>query len=133
MHPGTTGNWNGNWGNYVNDAADDLIEAIPIETDPDQLKADFTELTRIYLTDIPSFTLMYRPQAFHTVNESIWTHFPHAGDASSPPVPPLDLTDGWSIAGLSQFDERYTEKWCAGRAAPALHTNFREHSRLRNY
>jgi peptide/nickel transport system substrate-binding protein len=34
------------------------------------------------------------------VNESVWTGFPHKGDGTTPPVPPLDLTDGWSIAGL---------------------------------
>jgi peptide/nickel transport system substrate-binding protein len=97
---GATNNWNGNWGGYVNPAADTLIQAIPGETDPAQLKAYFTELTRIYLTDIPSFALMYRPQLFHTVNETVWTNFPHQGDGTNPPVPPLDLTDGWSIAGL---------------------------------
>jgi peptide/nickel transport system substrate-binding protein len=60
----------------------------------------YTELVKIYLTDIPSFTLMYRPQSFHTVNETVWTNFPHEGDGTNPPVPPLNLTDGWSIAGL---------------------------------
>jgi peptide/nickel transport system substrate-binding protein len=97
---GTMGNWNGNWGGYVNPAADALIQAIPGETDPAQLKADYTELTRIYLTDIPSFTLMYRPDQFHTVNESIWTGFPKSDDGITPPVPPLDLINGYSIAGL---------------------------------
>jgi peptide/nickel transport system substrate-binding protein len=97
---GTTNNWNGNWGDYVNPAADALIRAIPTLTDTAQLRADYTELTRIYLTDIPSFTLMYRPQSFHTVNESFWTDFPHQGDGTNPPVPPLDLTDGYGIAGL---------------------------------
>jgi ABC-type dipeptide transport system, periplasmic component len=96
----TTNNWNGNWGGYVNPAADALINAIPGETDPAKIKADYTELVKIYLTDVPSFTLMYRPQSFHTVNESVWTGFPHQGDGTNPPVPPLDLTDGWSIAGL---------------------------------
>jgi peptide/nickel transport system substrate-binding protein len=43
---------------------------------------------------------MYRPQSFHTVNESVWTNFPYDGDGTVPPVPPLNLTDGWSIAGL---------------------------------
>jgi peptide/nickel transport system substrate-binding protein len=97
---GTTGNWNGNWGGYVNPAIDAIITAIPAETDHDTLVDLYTEATRIYLTDIPSFTLMYRPQSFHTVNESIWTNFPHEGDGSSPAVPPLDLTDGYSVAGL---------------------------------
>ena len=97
---GMSDNWNGNWGGYSNPVADALINAIPAETDPAVLKADYTALTQIYLTDIPSFTLMYRPQSFHTVNESVWTNFPHQGDGTNPPVPPLDLTDGYSIAGL---------------------------------
>jgi peptide/nickel transport system substrate-binding protein len=96
----TSGNWTGNWGGYVNPAADALINAIPTVTDSATLKADYTQLTQIYLTDVPSFTLMYRPQSFQTVNESVWTNFPHEGDGTNPPVPPLDLTDGWSIAGL---------------------------------
>ena len=47
---------------------------------------------------------MYRPQSFHTVNESVWTNFPHEGDGTEPPVPPLNLTDGWSIAGLYNLE-----------------------------
>ena len=64
----------------------------------------YTELVRIYLTDIPSFTLMYRPQAFHTVYEGVWTNFPYEGDGTNPPVPPLDMTDGWGIAGLYNLE-----------------------------
>jgi peptide/nickel transport system substrate-binding protein len=97
---GMASNWNGNWGQYSNPEVDRLISLIPGETDPEVLKGYYTELVRIYLTDIPSFTLMYRPQSFHTVNESVWTNFPHEGDGTNPSVPPLDLTDGWSIAGL---------------------------------
>jgi peptide/nickel transport system substrate-binding protein len=96
----TTNNWNGNYGGYKNPDADKLINEIPTLTDPEKLKADYTELVKIYLTDIPSFTLMYRPQSFHTVNESVWTNFPHQDDGTNPPVPPLDMTDGWAIAGL---------------------------------
>ena len=73
-------------------------------TDEAELKAAYTELVKIYLTDIPSFTLMYRPQSFNAVNESVWTGFPHEGDDTNPPVPPLDLTDGWSIAGLYNLE-----------------------------
>ena len=100
----TTGNWNGNWGGYKNPDVDALIQAIPGESDPDKLTEIYTELVRIYLTDIPSFTLMYRPQNFHTVNETVWTNFPHEGDGTNPPVPPLNLTDGWSIAGLYNLE-----------------------------
>ncbi|NIO72336.1 MAG: ABC transporter substrate-binding protein [Anaerolineae bacterium] len=97
---GMASNWSGNWGQYSNPDVDALIQAIPGETDPDKLKEMYTELVRIYLTDIPSFTLMYRPQSFHAVNETVWTGFPHEGDGTDPPVPPLDCTDGWGIACL---------------------------------
>ncbi len=96
----TTNNWNGNWGGYKNPEADALIQAIPSETDPAKLNDMYTQLVKIYLTDIPSFTLMYRPQNFHAVNETVWTNFPHQDDGTNPPVPPLDMVDGWSIAGL---------------------------------
>ncbi|MFZ6026993.1 MAG: ABC transporter substrate-binding protein [Chloroflexota bacterium] len=97
---GMTSNWNGNWGLYSNPAADELITAIPAETDEAKLKEMYTELVKIYLTDVPSFTLMYRPQAFHAVNETVWTNFPHQDDGTNPPVPPLDCTDGWGVACL---------------------------------
>ncbi|MBN1136391.1 MAG: ABC transporter substrate-binding protein [Anaerolineae bacterium] len=97
---GMSSNWNGNWGQYSNPRVDELIKAIPNETDPVKLKDIYTELVKIYLTEIPSFTLMYRPQSFHAVNETVWTNFPHQDDGSDPPIPPLDCTDGWSIACL---------------------------------
>jgi peptide/nickel transport system substrate-binding protein len=101
---GMASNWNGNWGGYANADADALIQSIPTETDAAKLKETYTELVKIYLTDVPSFTLMYRPQNFHTVNESVWTNFPYDGDGTNPPVPPLDLMDGWSVAGLYNLE-----------------------------
>jgi peptide/nickel transport system substrate-binding protein len=97
---GMASNWSGNWGQYSNPEADALIQAIPTETDPAKLKEMYTELVRIYLTDIPSFSLMYRPDLFHTVYEGVWTNFPHAEDGTDPPVPPMVCVDGWSIACL---------------------------------
>jgi peptide/nickel transport system substrate-binding protein len=97
-YAGTKGNWNGNWGGYKNPRVDELLKSIPGETDQAKLKEYYTELTKIYLTDIPSFTLMYRPQLFHTVNESVWTGYPNSEDGLN--IPPLDLINGYSIAGL---------------------------------
>ena len=97
---GMASNWNGNWNQYKNPKVDELIKAIPGETDQAKLKEMYTELVKIYLTDVPSFSLMYRPQSFHAVNESVWTNFPHQDDGTKPPVPPMDCTDGWGVACL---------------------------------
>ncbi len=99
---GTTGNWNGNWGGYVNPRIDEIIAEIPATTDQDRLIELYTEATRIYLTDIPSFTLMYRPDQFYTVNETIWTNYPSADDGRD--IPPMNLLDGYSIRGLYELE-----------------------------
>jgi peptide/nickel transport system substrate-binding protein len=99
---GTKNNWNGNYGGYVNPAADQLIQAIPSEIDPAKLREYYTELTKIYLTDVPSFALMYRPDLFHTVNESVWTNFPNAEDGLN--IPPTVLINGYGIAGLYNLE-----------------------------
>ena len=96
----TENNWNGNWGGYVNPDADVIINAIPGETDQAKLVEAYTQLVTMYLTDVPSFTLMYRPDKFHAVNETVWTNFPHQDDGTNPPVPPMDCVFGYSIACL---------------------------------
>ena len=95
---GVENNWSGNWGQYVNEEADALIKKIPGTTDAEELKALYTELTKIYLTEVPSFSLMYRPSVFHAVNESVWTNFPAGDDGRN--IPPMDCTDGYGIAAL---------------------------------
>jgi len=95
---GVDGNWSGNWGGYVNPRIDEIIALIPLETDLNTVKALYTEAVEIYLTDVPSFSLMYRPDQFHTVNESVWTGFTEAGDGNN--IPPMHCTDGYAIADL---------------------------------
>jgi len=99
---GKENNWNGNWGGYKNARVDELIKLIPSETDPAKLKEYYTEATKIYLTDVPSFTLMYRPDFFHTVYEGVWTSFPNAEDGKN--IPPTDLVKGYGIAGLYNLE-----------------------------
>ena len=88
----------GNFGRWQNDRADELISLIPKETDEATLKSYYTELSQIYLEEVPSFTAMYRPAAFHIVNESVWTGFPQQGDGTD--IPPYDCTDGYGVAAL---------------------------------
>ena len=98
---GIHNNWAGNWGQYVNEEADALIAKIPVTTDEAELKEIYTELTKIYLTEVPSFSLMYRPALFHAVNETVWTNFP-SDDGRN--IPPLDCTDGYGIAALYDLE-----------------------------
>ena len=99
---GVENNWSGNWGQYVNEEADALLKKIPVTTDEEELKALYTELTKIYLTEVPSFSLMYRPSLFHAVNESVWTNFPTGDDGRN--IPPADCTDGYGIAALYDLE-----------------------------
>ncbi len=95
---GNMNNWNGNYGWYSNERVDELISIIPNESDPEVLKAYYTELTKIYLTDVPSFSLMYRPEYFHNTNESVWSGFPALDDGDN--IPPTVCMDGYGVAAL---------------------------------
>ncbi len=99
---GLDGNWSGNFGHFANDRADEIIQEIPTETDPAALKALYTEAVRIYLTEVPSFSLMYRPDKFHAVNETIWTGYPEATDGKE--IPPMNLISGYGMAGLYEIE-----------------------------
>lgn len=99
---GLQNNWSGNWGQYVNEEADKILAEIPLTTDHDKLVELYTELVKIYLTDVPSFSLMYRPSLFHAVNESVWTNFPSADYGRN--IPPADCTDGYGIAALYELE-----------------------------
>ncbi|MFB5675331.1 ABC transporter substrate-binding protein [Paenibacillus terreus] len=90
-----------NWGRYKNERADEIIEKIPTVSDEAELKTLYTELTTIWLKDIPSIPLMYRPWVFHTVNESVWKGFPAEGDGSN--IPPQIAMDGAGVRALYEI------------------------------
>ena len=98
LPPEGTPNMIGNWGRYSNPQAQALIDQIPNETDPTRLRQLWTDLNIIYLQEMPTAGLMYRPWVFHTVNNSVWTGFPAANDGTN--VPPTILIDGYGIKGL---------------------------------
>ena len=91
-------NFSGNFGSFKSDQADEILNKIPAETDEAKLKEYYTELSRIMLDECPCVPLMYRPQLFHVVNESVWTGYPQADDGTD--IPPSDCTDGYGIAAL---------------------------------
>jgi peptide/nickel transport system substrate-binding protein len=87
-----------NWGRWINKEATDIITQIQAETDPAKLKTLWTRLNVIYLQEMPTAGLMYRPGVFHSVNETVWTGFPKMNDGSG--VPPQLCIDNYSIKGL---------------------------------
>ena len=95
---GLSNNWSGNFGHWSNERIDEIIAAIPTTTDAEELKALYTEANKIYLEEVPSFGLMYRPNVFHAVNESVWTNYPENGDGRN--IPPTICCDGYGIAAL---------------------------------
>jgi len=95
---GVDNNWSGNFGHYSNDRINEIIKQIPLTSDAEELKALYTEATKIYLDEVPSFSLMYRPEQFHAVNETVWTNYPEKDDGNN--VPPSDCTDGYGIKAL---------------------------------
>jgi peptide/nickel transport system substrate-binding protein len=95
---GNEGNWDGNWGQYNNPRVGEILGMIPLISDQARLRDLYTELVEIYLTDVPSFSLMYRPDKFHTVYEGVWTGFTEAGDGRN--VPPVNASVGYAIADL---------------------------------
>ena len=98
LPPVGTPNAVGNWGRYSNARVDALIDQIANETNFAALKVLWTELNKIYLDEMPTVGLMYRPWLFHQVNTSVWTGFPKLNDGTN--VPPTVLADGYGIKGL---------------------------------
>jgi len=97
-HLGHDHNWAGNWGAWTNARADEILALIPITSDQADLVDLWTELVALYLTEVPSFSLMYRPDQFHAVSEAVWTGWTEAGDGRN--VPPGNAVNGYAIADL---------------------------------
>jgi peptide/nickel transport system substrate-binding protein len=98
LPPAGTPNAVGNYGRWVNQRANQLIDQIANETNAATLKTLWTELNQIYLDEMPAAGLMYRPWLFHQVSTVVWTGFPKLGDGSN--VPPTIMCDGYGIKGL---------------------------------
>ena len=93
-----------NYGRYTNARADELLELIAStpDKDIDKIRGYYTELDQIYLTDLPSVPLMYRPWLFYTINETYWKGFPVKDDGSN--VPPQCAIDGAGIRALYMIE-----------------------------
>jgi len=61
----------GNWENYNNPEVIDLIDALPVETDPVKVKAMYNKLQEIWLRDIPGVPLFYGA-SWYEYSEANW-------------------------------------------------------------
>lgn len=86
-----------NYGRYDNPRVNEILKLLGSETDEANKKALFTELNVIYLTDVPTIPLYYRPTVFYTFSESVWKNFPIDGDGRQLPA---SLFDGAGYLGL---------------------------------
>lgn len=63
--PSEANNWSGqNYTGYRNPRMDELIDSIELELDRDKRRALWTELQRLYATDLPALPLYFRADAY---------------------------------------------------------------------
>jgi peptide/nickel transport system substrate-binding protein len=98
LPPAGTPNRVQNYGRWVNQRANEIINQLASESNPAAVKQLWTELNIIYLQEMPTAGLMYRPGVFHTVNTSVWTGFPKLNDGTN--IPPTICTNGYGIKAL---------------------------------
>ncbi|HOR55888.1 MAG TPA: ABC transporter substrate-binding protein, partial [Flexilinea sp.] len=77
---------------------DELLDQAAVSKDKDEQIQIYTEINKIWLSELPTIPLMYRPSSFQTTYEGVWTGFAKNGDGSN--IPPLDCTDQAAIKDL---------------------------------
>lgn len=82
---------NRNFGRYSNPEIDALIDEAASVSDFDTLVEIFTEIDTVYLAELPTVPLMYRPQNFHTTYAKYWTGYASADDGTF--TPPMNTHD----------------------------------------
>ena len=80
-----------------------LLEELANVTDEARQKEIYQQLNEIYLTDVPSFAVFYRPGYWQSTYEGVWTGFPYEGDGSDPAAPATWL-DGYAISTLYNLE-----------------------------
>lgn len=87
-----------NFNRYHNDRVNELVDLAAGTNDVDELRDYLTEINKIWLEELPTVQLMYRPEVFHTTYEGYWTGFGKNGDDKN--TPPMNCTDGAGIKDL---------------------------------
>ena len=80
---GQTAFWG--YGRYKNPKVGDLLDKAASADEATQ-KQIYSELDKIFMTDIPAIPMMYRPLEFFQFNETNWTGFPSESNPTAPPM-----------------------------------------------
>lgn len=80
---GKTAFWG--YGRYNNPKVGELLDKAAGADEAGQ-KQIYSELDKIFMTDIPAIPMMYRPLEFYEFNESVWTGFANAANPKAPPM-----------------------------------------------
>jgi peptide/nickel transport system substrate-binding protein len=67
---------------------DQLLSAIPLMTDPEEIAKAYRELNKIFMEDQPSIPLVYLPEQFYEFSDRVWTNWPTAENPYAPPQLP---------------------------------------------
>lgn len=87
-----------NTNRYHNDRINELVDLTMTETDDEVLMESYSEINKIWLSELPTVPLMYRPQWWQTTYGYYWTGFA-SGDGNAE-IPPLICMDGAGIREL---------------------------------
>ena len=93
-----------NYGRYYNPEADELLLELSNSTDETRQLEIYQRLNEIYLTDVPAYGVMYRPNQFMSCYEGVWTNFPNENDGTDPKIPPMMCSDGYGVAALYNLE-----------------------------
>lgn len=75
-----------NYGRFKNPDVPVLLDRAAAAPDEETQKAYYSALDKIFIQNVPTIPLMYRPLEFYEYNESVWTGFPNADNPTAPPM-----------------------------------------------
>lgn len=63
---------------------DQLLNAIPLMTDAEEIAKAYRELNKIFMEDQPAIPLAYLPEQYYEFSERVWTNWPSEKNAYAP-------------------------------------------------
>ena len=67
---------------------DQLLSAIPLMTDAEEIAKAYSELNRIFMEDQPAIPLVYYPEQYYEYSDRVWTNWPNEENSYAPPQMP---------------------------------------------